>query len=308
MTHHSRDTPQFYLTRAIPSPYLQGKEEHKVFTHLVGDRASDLNDLLTHGGFRRSQSIAYPPGVRSVPCVHFGAGVVVDDFRPSRRMRRIRDLNADLIGERCACHLRHLRSYLDDRHFDGGMADMTVLDYAMMVEDGHTNFKLVEYRAQGRAAASTGAPPLLGVALTDVLSDGLSMVYSFYDPMLVGTFMILNHIARARRMGFAYVCAAGCAIQGRWITKAACTVAGGWVDPVRELRARRSSGRRSAIRRLFFGAMRCAYCALHQSASYGIKSYSSLIFGHNQDRGDQCQAHVSQRGAATGSPSWRGSP
>ena len=52
VTHHSRDTPQFYLTAPSPCPYLPGKEERKVFTHLVGERAGDLNDLLTHGGFR----------------------------------------------------------------------------------------------------------------------------------------------------------------------------------------------------------------------------------------------------------------
>ena len=103
------------------------------------------------------------------------------------------------------------RAYLDDRHFDGGMADMTVLDYAMMVEDSHVETKLVEYRAQGPDSRinGRGAGALLGVALTDVLSDGLSMVYSFYDPEYrqrsVGTFMILDHIARARRMGLAYV-------------------------------------------------------------------------------------------------------
>ena len=47
MTQHSRDTPQFYLTAPSPCPYLTGKEERKVFTHLVGDRAPGLNDLLT---------------------------------------------------------------------------------------------------------------------------------------------------------------------------------------------------------------------------------------------------------------------
>ena len=58
MTQHSRNTPQFYLTAPSPCPYLPGHEERKVFTHLVGERAAELNDLLTHGGFRRSQSIA----------------------------------------------------------------------------------------------------------------------------------------------------------------------------------------------------------------------------------------------------------
>ena len=74
MTQHSRDTPQFYLTAPSPCPYLPGRHERKVFTHLVGDKAGDLNDLLTHGGFRRSQSIAYRPGLRPVPGLRLGAG------------------------------------------------------------------------------------------------------------------------------------------------------------------------------------------------------------------------------------------
>jgi arginyl-tRNA--protein-N-Asp/Glu arginylyltransferase len=98
VTAHSRDTPQFYLTAPSPCPYLAGKEERKVFTHLVGERAGDLNDLLTHGGFRRSQSIAYRPACEACrACV--SVRVVVDDFRPSRSMRRIREQNADLVGE-----------------------------------------------------------------------------------------------------------------------------------------------------------------------------------------------------------------
>jgi arginine-tRNA-protein transferase len=86
------------------------------------------------------------------------------------------------------------------------MADMTVLDYAMMVEDSHVTTKIVEYRQHG----PEGRPgDLLAVALTDVLGDGLSMVYSFYEPdaadRSLGTLMILDHISRARRMGLAYV-------------------------------------------------------------------------------------------------------
>ncbi len=99
------------------------------------------------------------------------------------------------------------RAYLDARHYDGGMADMTVLDYAMMVEDSHVQTRIVEYRRRDDGLGRKG--DLLAVALTDVLNDGLSMVYSFYEPepehRSLGTFMILDHIARARRMGLAYV-------------------------------------------------------------------------------------------------------
>ena len=215
MTRHSRDTPQFYLTAPSPCPYLVGKEERKVFTHLVGDRASELNDLLTHGGFRRSQSIAYRPACEICrACV--SVRVVVEDFQPSRSMRRVLDRNADVVAEMrvpvpTSEQYSVFRSYLDSRHRDGGMADMTVLDYAMMVEDSHVDTRIIEYRSRDAEPSTPGrgSGPLLGVALTDRLSDGLSMVYSFFDPDVharsIGTFMILDHIARARRLGLSYV-------------------------------------------------------------------------------------------------------
>ena len=213
MTQHSRDTPQFYLTAPSPCPYLPGQEERKVFTHLVGERAADLNNLLTHGGFRRSQSIAYRPACeRCRACV--SVRVIADEFRPTRNMRRVLDRNCDLIGEmRVAVPTSEqysvFRAYLDARHYDGGMADMTVLDYAMMVEDSHVQTRLIEHRRCDLDAGGPHKGELLAVALTDVLKDGLSMVYSFYEPepehRSLGTFMILDHIARARRMGLAYV-------------------------------------------------------------------------------------------------------
>jgi arginyl-tRNA--protein-N-Asp/Glu arginylyltransferase len=212
VTQHSRNTPQFYLTAPSPCPYLPGREERKVFTHLVGERAAELNDLLTHGGFRRSQSIAYRPA-----CEHCRAcvsvRVVAEDFQPTRSMRRILDRNCDIVGEMRASvptaeQYSVFRSYLDARHRDGGMADMTVLDYAIMVEDSHVETRVVEYRRR-RRGESRGSGELLAVALTDVLSDGLSMVYSFFDSdqasRSLGTFMILDHIARAREMRLAYV-------------------------------------------------------------------------------------------------------
>ncbi len=215
MTQHSRDTPQFYLTAPSPCPYLRGQEERKVFTHLVGERAGELNDLLTHGGFRRSQSIAYRPACETCrACV--SVRVVVSDFRPSRSMRRIGERNGDIVGDmRTATPTSEqysvFRAYLDARHRDGGMADMTVLDYAMMIEDSHVDTRLIEYRRRGPDSAidGRGKGDLMAVALSDVLGDGLSMVYSFFDPdegdRSLGTFMILEHIARARHLGLPYV-------------------------------------------------------------------------------------------------------
>ena len=214
MTQHSRDTPQFYLTAPSPCPYLPGEEERKVFTHLVGERAGELNDLLTHGGFRRSQSIAYRPACEGCrACV--SVRVVAENFSPSRNMRRIAERNTDVVGDMRAAaptseQYSVFRAYLDTRHRDGGMADMTVLDYAMMIEDSHVETRLIEYRRRPAEGLEASAPgELIAVALTDILGDGLSMVYSFFEPAeenrSLGTFMILDHIARARRMGLPYV-------------------------------------------------------------------------------------------------------
>jgi arginine-tRNA-protein transferase len=124
--------------------------------------------------------------------------------------------NDDLIGaihdaEPSSEQYSLFRTYLDTRHRDGGMADMNVLDYAMMVEDSHVDTRIVEYRRRGPDSFITGKGEgeLIAVALTDWMADGLSMVYSFYDPTMehrsLGTFMILDHIARARAAGLPYV-------------------------------------------------------------------------------------------------------
>jgi len=215
VTQHSRDTPQFYLTAPSACPYLAGKEERKVFTHLVGERAGELNNILTQGGFRRSQSIAYRPACEGCRCC-VSVRVIAKEFRPTRSMRRIVNRNADTVSEMkiavpTAEQYAIFRAYLDSRHRDGGMADMTVLDYAGMVEDSHIETRIIEYRRREPGSSLPGrqADDLLAVALTDVLSDGLSMVYSFFEPddaaRSLGTFMVLDHIARAQRMGLAYV-------------------------------------------------------------------------------------------------------
>jgi len=215
VTQQPRDTPQFFLTSPSACPYLPGRQERKVFTHLVGERAPEINDILTQGGFRRSQSIAYRPACESCrACV--SVRVLAQEFQPSRAFRRVLAANQDLIGHArtpapTAEQYSLFRAYLDARHADGGMVDMTVLDYSMMVEDSHVQTRLIEYRRQGPDSGITGRGdgPLLAVALTDVLADGLSMVYSFYDPDVIGrslgTYLILDHIARARRLGLPHV-------------------------------------------------------------------------------------------------------
>lgn len=221
MTRHALDTPQFYLTAPSPCPYLEDREERKVFTHLVGEKAGQINDMLSQGGFRRSQNIAYRPACEGCKaCV--SVRVLVDEFRPNRSFKRILARNRNLIGNKIPAapsqeQFSLFRRYLDERHSTGGMAEMTSLDYAMMVEDTHVNTMMIEYRMRGPDTGITkrGEGPLIAVALTDILANGLSMVYSYFDTgpeyKSLGTFMILDHICMARRMGLPYV------YMGYWV-------------------------------------------------------------------------------------------
>ena len=188
--------------------------ERKVFTHLVGEYAQQQHDDLSQGGFRRSQHIAYRPACETCrACI--ATRVIVDRFTPTRSMRRIQKRNKDLIGvsvrrQPTSEQYSLFRRYIDSRHGDGGMADMSVMDYSMMVEDSHVDTHLLEYRRRGPDSGITGkgAGPLIAVVLFDKLSNGLSMVYSFFDPAedkrSLGTYLILDHIARARSDGLHY--------------------------------------------------------------------------------------------------------
>ncbi|RYB03388.1 arginyltransferase [Lichenibacterium ramalinae] len=215
MTREPRDAPQFYLTAPSTCPYLPDRLERKVFTHLIGRRAAGINDALTQSGFRRSQTIAYRPACEMCrACV--SVRVLVDEFAPSKSFRRVEARNEDLVSypvdaKPTSEQYALFRSYLAARHGEGGMADMSILDFAMMVEDSHVETRLVEYRRHGPDTAITkrGQGPLVAMCLTDVLADGLSMVYSFYDPeqadRSLGTHMILDHIARARALGLPHL-------------------------------------------------------------------------------------------------------
>ena len=210
---HALRPPQFYVTAPSPCPYLEGRMERKVFTHLVGSGAPALNDLLTQGGFRRSQNIAYRPACDACrACV--SVRVRAHDFEPSRSQRRILRRNRDVVSvaappDPTPAQYALFRDYVEARHGGGGMVDMTVLDYAMMVEDTQVSTQVVEYRRRAGLDEPEGSGKLLGVALSDRLQDGLSMVYSFFSPgeerRSLGTLMVLDHIRRARAEGIPYV-------------------------------------------------------------------------------------------------------
>ncbi len=215
MTQHPIDAPQFFLTTLAPCPYLPERLERKVFTHLFGSQASTLNDALTHGGFRRSQNIAYRPaceGCRECTSVR----VLVDEMRETRNFSRVWRRNQDLVAtlrppKASNEQFRLFRRYLSARHRAGGMTQMTMLDFAMMVEDSHVETQVIEYRSRDPDTSTTGVGtgPLVAMCLADTMSDGLSLVYSFFDPLAkkrsLGTYMILDHVRRARRLGLPYL-------------------------------------------------------------------------------------------------------
>ncbi len=204
MRHTLPTAPQFYVTAPQSCPYLDNRVERKLFTTLVPETAQALNNTLSQQGFRRSQNVIYRPtcsqcnGCRS-------ARVVAAEFAPSRSQRRVLKRNKGLkrvIKSPMATEEQFalFSSYLNSRHADGGMAGMDEFEFAAMIEETPVDTRVLEYRLDG---------DLVAVCLTDLLSDGVSMVYSFFRPDLysqsIGTYMILDHINLAKEAGLAYV-------------------------------------------------------------------------------------------------------
>ncbi|MGE5953652.1 MAG: arginyltransferase [Qipengyuania vulgaris] len=203
--------PRFFVTSPAPCPYLPGRSERKVFTELRGDSADELNEALGRIGFRRSQTVAYRPSCLDCQaCV--SVRVVANEFKPSSSQKRTLKQNSDLITSECRPwatdeQYELLRRYLAARHPGGGMAEMDESDFADMVEHTPVSSYVIEYREPG---AGNEPGKLVGACLTDVQGDGLSMIYSFYDPEIedragLGNYIILDHIRRAAESGLPYV-------------------------------------------------------------------------------------------------------
>jgi len=203
--------PRFFVTSPAPCPYLSGRSERKVFTELKGPHADQLNEALGRIGFRRSQTVAYRPSCLDCQaCV--SVRVVASQFEPSATQKRELKRNSDLIVTECRPwatdeQFALLARYLSARHPDGGMSAMDELDYADMIEHTPVSSVVTEYREAG----PNGKPGrLVGACLTDRQGDGLSMIYSFYEPdhperAGLGSFIILDHIRRAAAEALPYV-------------------------------------------------------------------------------------------------------
>lgn len=203
-----RRTLRFYMTAPAPCPYLDGKRERKAFTSLSITDPDNVHSMLSQAGFRRSQGIAYRPACPNCNACR-SVRVPVRDFEISKRWRRILNRNAAITArpvrpEASREQFDLLKRYLDRRHPRGGMSEMTFRDYASMVTESPVSSLVMEYRDGPEADA-----PLIAASISDVLRDGLSMVYSFYDPDLtcrsLGNYMILEHIRRAGEHGLPHV-------------------------------------------------------------------------------------------------------
>ena len=214
--------PRFFVTSPAPCPYLPGRNERKVFTELKGSQADALNDALGRIGFRRSQTVAYRPScLECNACV--SVRVVTDEFTPSATQKRNLKRNSDLVATVCRPwstgeQFELLQRYLAARHPSGGMASMDEVDFADMVEHTPVTSYVIEYRELSGDGVVPGR--LVGACLTDRQGDGLSMIYSFYEPdheqrAGLGNYIILDHIRRAREMELPYV------YLGYWVEGAA---------------------------------------------------------------------------------------
>ncbi len=196
--------------------------ERKVFTELAGGNPLALNETLSQAGFRRSQSVAYRPacdGCNACTSVRVRA----PDFVWARSMKRIMARNQDLIAMEVppwATTEQYdlLKRYLQARHPEGGMADMSIVDYAEMVETSPVDTHLVEYRLPSPTAIRSFSDlgyerkqpgKLIAVSLIDVMTDGLSMVYSFFAPeenkRSLGSYLILDNMRRSLDLSKRYV-------------------------------------------------------------------------------------------------------
>ena len=201
---------RFFLTAPSPCPYLADRFERKVFAHLPLSEGANVNDSLTQVGFRRSQNIAYRPACESCSaCV--SARIPAADYVFSRSERKTLARNEDLRrhlveAEATTEQFDLLRRYLNARHASGGMAEMTWPDYVAMVEDTAVRTHIIEYRTPSEDG---GPGQLVACTLVDLMSDGLSLVYSYYDPKLprrsLGSFMILDHVIQACLAELPYV-------------------------------------------------------------------------------------------------------
>jgi leucyl-tRNA---protein transferase len=206
MKHSITQRPtSFFITAPLPCPYLDDKVERRMVTELSGVDAGGLHDTLSRVGFRRSHGLVYTPMCHECSAC-LAVRTVVDGFEPSTSQRRVLRLNKQVTAQekpaQATTEQYELFSlYQDSRHNGGDMATMDFYDYQALVEETPVVTSLVEFHDEDGT--------MIGGCLVDIMADGLSAVYSFFDPQYqknsLGTFMILWLIERAKELGLPYL-------------------------------------------------------------------------------------------------------
>jgi arginine-tRNA-protein transferase len=188
-----------------PCPYLDGRTERVIATELGGGDAHALYDAGIRAGFRRSHNFMYRPACPDCNACR-PVRVRVRDFAPSRSFARVSRVNRDVRAETGPARAtneqyRLFARYQAERHPGGGMDRMSFIDYRAMMENSPVATMMTEFHGP--------EGDLLAVMLADQVSDGLSAVYSFFDPgrprAALGTFMIVWLIGETARRGLDYL-------------------------------------------------------------------------------------------------------
>ena len=211
MRHEPTRNPQFYVTAPQKCPYIKGKVERKLFTALYGRNTVNLNDELSLQGFRRSQKVLYRPLCSNCSAC-LSIRVKVAEFKNSKSQNRVlsKNKNVERITKKPEAtdeQYEIFKKYLNYRHLNGGMSDMDAIEFSSMIEETNVDTHIFEYWKSENGKKKY----LMAVCLTDINKDGLSMVYSFYDPMYqsqsLGKFMILDHInlTKTKKLDYLYL-------------------------------------------------------------------------------------------------------
>ncbi len=208
MRHSLPQNPQFYVTAPQDCPYLDNQVERKLFTALYGSNSRRLNNSLSKQGFRRSQNVLYRPSCANCSAC-MSARISSREFKPSKSQKRILLKNSDVVrvvNPALATDAQYnlFKKYITARHPNGGMSDMDANDFTAMIEETNVESKLIEYYAK-----KNGELELISFSLVDILDDGISMVYSVFNPDFkersLGTYMILDHNNLTLVMDLKYV-------------------------------------------------------------------------------------------------------